>query len=63
MHAKLITQIKRYLFIALRTPISKERGGCTSEKLIPTRHGSTRQAGGLCLYTALQPQLFQNVII
>lgn len=63
MHAKIITQIKRYVFIALATPMSKERAQGILDKSIPIRHGSTRQAGGLCLCAVLQPGLFQNVSI
>lgn len=58
MHAKIITQIKTYIFIALVTPMSKERPQCTLDKSVPIRHDSTRQAGGLGLCAVLQPGLF-----
>lgn len=61
MHSKIITQIKRYVFIALVTPASKERAGCMPDKSICIRHDPTRQAACLCFCTVLQPGLFQNV--
>lgn len=63
MHAKIITQIKRHVFIALVTPMGEERAQGALDKSIPIRRGSARQAGGLCLCAVLQPGLFQNVSI